>query len=126
MHFSKIALAVLPAFALAAPSIKRQGAPGDPGFYNTVAEIYSGQGCTADTFVWGDPIFGLGGQCQLLDRNDNTPDIYSYKVVQQYPDCVATLYTDTGCQSVGVVAPLNECISSAEPFVMAFVQCPFS
>ncbi|KAF2794323.1 hypothetical protein K505DRAFT_206577, partial [Melanomma pulvis-pyrius CBS 109.77] len=58
------------------------------GFYNTVAEIYAGPDCTEDSLVWADPIFGRGGQCQLLDRNDNTPDILSYKVVSQHPECV--------------------------------------
>jgi hypothetical protein len=61
--------------------------PGDPDFYNTVAEIYSGPACDASSLVWADPIFGRGGTCQLLDRNDNTPDIISYKVVSQYPGC---------------------------------------
>lgn len=61
-----------------------------PGFYNTVAEIYSGPDCSTDSFVWADPIFGRGGSCQLLDRNDNTPDIVSYKVVSQHPDCTGT------------------------------------
>lgn len=61
--------------------------PDDPGFYNTVAEIYSGPNCDPSSFVWADPIFGRGGSCQLLDRNNNTPDIQSYKIIDQYPGC---------------------------------------
>lgn len=81
MQLLTLLFAVIPALAAA------QAGPGDPGFYNTVAEIYSGPGCTEDTFVWLDPIFGRGGSCQLLDRNDNTPDIFSYRVTAQYPGC---------------------------------------
>lgn len=80
MHF---AILTLSAFL---PLVLGQG-PGDPGFYNTVAEIYSGPNCDSSSFVWADPIFGSGGMCQLLDRNDNTPDIISYKVTAQYPGC---------------------------------------
>lgn len=69
------------------PLIAAQGSPGSPDFYNTVAEIYSGPNCEASSLVWADPIFGDGGICQLLDRNDNTPDIISYKVLRQYPGC---------------------------------------
>lgn len=84
MHFRHIILTVLPVLSTA------QG-PGDPGFYNTVAEIYSGRDCNADSFVWADPIFGRGGMCQPLDRNNNTPDIISYKVTDQYPGCSGKL-----------------------------------
>jgi hypothetical protein len=80
MQLKTILLTILPTFAIA------QG-PDDPGFYNTVVEIYSGPNCNADSFVWADPIFGRGGTCQKLDRNDNTPDIISYKVTSQYPGC---------------------------------------
>ena len=80
MQLKHLLLFLLPALATA------QG-PNDPGFYNTVAQIYSGPDCSDDSFVWVDPIFGRGGTCQLLDRNDNTPDILSYRVVSQYPGC---------------------------------------
>ncbi|KAF2449430.1 hypothetical protein P171DRAFT_427627 [Karstenula rhodostoma CBS 690.94] len=109
------------------PLILAQG-PNDPDFYNTVAEIYSGPACDAASFVWADPIFGRGGTCQLLDRNDNTPDIISYKVTAQYPGCSATLYTDDGCLSTAYPAPVGVCVEAADekPFVKAFVECPFS
>ena len=81
MRFSTLPLVYL------IPLVLAQGSPGDPDFYNTVAQIYSGPNCDASTLVWADPIFGRGDTCQLLDRNDNTPDIMSYMVVQQYPGC---------------------------------------
>lgn len=84
MQLKTLLISILPTLALA------QG-PGDPGFYNTVAEIYAGPDCSEDTFVWADPIFGRGGMCQLLDRNNNTPDIVSYKVISQYPGCSGKL-----------------------------------
>lgn len=62
------------------PCLSLAQGPDDPGFYNTVAEIYSGPDCAQERFAWADPIFGRGGICQLLDRNNNTPDILSYKV----------------------------------------------
>ena len=82
MYFKSVLLSLLPCFA----SVIAQS-PGDPDFYNTVAEIYSGPGCAEEYFVWADPIFGRGGMCQKLDRNDNTPDILSYKITSQYPGC---------------------------------------
>lgn len=84
MHLPSFLLtSLLPLLALA-----QGGDPNAPGYYNTVAEIYAGPDCTEDSFVWADPIFGRGGQCQLLDRNNNTPDILSYKIVSQHPECV--------------------------------------
>ena len=132
-------------FATLLPLIAAQGSPGSPDFYNTVAEIYSGPNCEASSLVWADPIFGNGGTCQLLDRNNNTPDIISYKVLRQYPGCTgkkldfmlmkgitnrltATLYTDNDCLSTAYPAPVGACVTSTDgkPFVKAFVQCPFS
>lgn len=80
MKLSAIVLAVLPAAALAQ-------APGDPDFYSTVAELYNGPDCAADKLIFADPIFGTGGICQPLDRNNNVPEIISYKVTTQYPGC---------------------------------------
>ncbi|KAF2110441.1 hypothetical protein BDV96DRAFT_651079 [Lophiotrema nucula] len=126
MHLQTLLLALLPTLSTALPS--PQGGPGDPDFYNTVAEIYSGPDCNPDSFVWADPIFGRGGMCQKLDRNDNTPDIVSYKVTSQYPGCSANLYTDDGCTSKAYAAPVGVCVQADDlaPFVMAFVECPFS
>lgn len=76
------------AFALSAAVAVTASSPDDPDFYNTVADIYSGPDCTNETFVWADPIFGRGGSCQPLDRHGNTPDIFSYKPVSIYTDCV--------------------------------------
>ncbi|KAI1777342.1 hypothetical protein F4818DRAFT_345510 [Hypoxylon cercidicola] len=100
--------------------------PGDPDFYNTVAEIYSGPDCVEDSFVWADPIFGRGGSCQPLDRHDNTPDILSYKATSIYTDCVVSLYTDSECYSTPYTVDVDECVQAGIPFVSAFVQCPFS
>jgi len=132
---------------LASLSAALPQSPGDPDFYNTVADIYSGPSCSADSFVWADPIFGTGGTCQLLDRNNNTPDIYSYKVTAQYPgctgktgfqyhiidlkalmrNCTATLYSDDTCSGAGVVAAVGQCVepTDGKPFVRAFVDCGF-
>ncbi|KAI1662375.1 hypothetical protein F4813DRAFT_106636 [Daldinia decipiens] len=103
-----------------------EGSPGDPDFYNTVAEIFSGPDCGEESFVWADPIFGSGGSCQPLDRHGNTPDILSYKPTDIYPDCIVTLYTDTECNSTPYSAEVNQCVQAGIPFVSAFVQCPFS
>ncbi|OTB00921.1 hypothetical protein M426DRAFT_26145 [Hypoxylon sp. CI-4A] len=81
-------LGLLTRILSATGTLSTEQAPGDPDFYNTVAEIYSGPACGNETFVWADPIFGLGGRCQPLDRNDNTPDILSYKPTSIYPECV--------------------------------------
>lgn len=78
------------AFAICAAAAT-EGSPGDPDFYNTVAEIFSGPDCGEESFVWADPIFGSGGSCQPLDRQGNTPDILSYKPTDIYPDCIGVL-----------------------------------
>lgn len=76
------------AFALSVATVVTASSPGDPDFYNTVADIYSGPDCGQESFVWADPIFGRGGSCQPLDRHDNTPDILSYRPTTIYPDCI--------------------------------------
>ncbi|KAI1406166.1 hypothetical protein F4819DRAFT_287965 [Hypoxylon fuscum] len=114
------------AFALSAAVAVTASSPDDPDFYNTVADIYSGPDCTNETFVWADPIFGRGGSCQPLDRHGNTPDIFSYKPVSIYTDCVVTLYTDSECNSTPYAADVDQCVQAGVPFVSAFVQCPFS
>ena len=75
---------ILPLFGLVLPAT---AGPSDPDFYNTVANIYSGDGCAESSLVWADPIFGRGGHCQPLDRNNNTPDILSYMVTYNFPEC---------------------------------------
>ncbi|KAI0377779.1 hypothetical protein F5Y04DRAFT_172884 [Hypomontagnella monticulosa] len=114
------------AFALSVAAVATAASPGDPDFYNTVADIYSGPDCGQESFVWADPIFGRGGSCQPLDRHDNTPDILSYRPTTIYPDCVVTLYTDSECNSTAYPAELNDCVQAGIPFVSAFVKCPFS
>jgi hypothetical protein len=79
MQLTTLLLPILPLLVAAGPD--------DPDFYNTVAEIFSGPDCDPLKKVWDDPIFGRGGSCQLLDRNDNTPDIYSYRVTWNYEGC---------------------------------------
>ncbi|KAF2278713.1 uncharacterized protein EI97DRAFT_465128 [Westerdykella ornata] len=122
MQLKFLFLSALPTLALA------QGSPGSPDFYNTVADIFSGRNCDAATFVWADPIFGTGGTCQLLDRNNNTPDIYSYRITSQYPGCSVNLYVTDDCSGTAFPASVGECVSAPQgtPFVRAFVQCPFS
>ncbi|KAI1141851.1 hypothetical protein F5Y05DRAFT_275182 [Hypoxylon sp. FL0543] len=100
--------------------------PGDPDFYNTVADIFSGPDCGNETFVWADPIFGRGGACQPLDRHDNTPDILSYRPTSIYPECVVNLYTDSECQSIAYLAEVDQCVQAGIPLISALVQCPFS
>ncbi|CAJ2505822.1 Uu.00g132160.m01.CDS01 [Anthostomella pinea] len=121
-----IVLPVLASALRVAAGLVVQRDPGDPDFYNTVAEIYSGPDCAVDSFVWADPIFGRGGVCQPLDRNNNTPDILSYRPTAIYPDCTVTLYTDSECQSTPYTAVVGECVQAGVPLVSAFVQCPFS
>ncbi|KAF1950958.1 hypothetical protein CC80DRAFT_482004 [Byssothecium circinans] len=123
MKLSTATITLLPTLALA-----QWGTPGSPGFYHTVAEIYSAANCTAESLVWLDPIFGNGGTCQLLDRNDNTPDILSYRVTAEYPGCSATLYADNECLGTAYPAPVGECVQAdgGVPLVKAFVACPFS
>jgi hypothetical protein len=79
----------------------------------------------------------------LLDRNNNTPDIISYKVVSQYPSSsgnsggdkrervrdanvieLATLCTDDECLSTARSAPEGQCVEAADvtPFVKAFLS----
>ncbi|KAK8011410.1 hypothetical protein PG990_010375 [Apiospora arundinis] len=115
----------LPALGLV---LSAAAGPFDPDFYNTVAEIYSGDGCTESSLVWADPIFGRGGHCQPLDRNNNTPDILSYKVTYNFPECHATLYTDDKCLTEAFPAIINTCLRApgSTPFVAAVVECPFS
>ncbi|KAF2179714.1 hypothetical protein K469DRAFT_716064 [Zopfia rhizophila CBS 207.26] len=72
---------------LAVAGLATAQGPNDPGFYNTVAEIHSGPDCLESNLVWLDPIFGRGNMCQPLDRNNNTPDIISYKVTYNYEGC---------------------------------------
>ncbi|KAI0120429.1 hypothetical protein F4776DRAFT_665562 [Hypoxylon sp. NC0597] len=114
------------ALAFSAATFVTASSPGDPDFYNTVADIFSGPDCGNDTFVWADPIFGRGGNCQPLDRHDNTPDILSYRPTTIYPDCIVNLYTDSECQSSAYLAEVDQCVQAGIPFISAFVQCPFS
>ncbi|KAI1763927.1 hypothetical protein GGR53DRAFT_343875 [Hypoxylon sp. FL1150] len=114
------------ALTLSAVAVVLASSPGDPDFYNTVADIYSGPDCAEDYFVWADPIFGSGGTCQPLDRNGNTPDILSYKATSIYTDCVVTLYTDSECNSIPYTVDVDECVQAGVPFVSAFALCPFS
>ncbi|KAI1208526.1 uncharacterized protein F4807DRAFT_429961 [Annulohypoxylon truncatum] len=113
-------------FALSTAAAVITAGPGDPDFYNTVAEIFSGPDCSNETFVWADPIFGRGGRCQPLDRQDNTPDILSYKPTTIYPDCIVNLYTDSDCDSDPYSAEVDQCVQAGIPFISAFVKCPFS
>ncbi|KAK8106343.1 hypothetical protein PG999_009702 [Apiospora kogelbergensis] len=116
---------ILPLFGLVLPAT---AGPSDPDFYNTVANIYSGDGCAESSLVWADPIFGRGGHCQPLDRNNNTPDILSYMVTYNFPECHATLYADDNCLTEAFPAIIGACLQAphGKPFVAAVVECPFS
>jgi hypothetical protein len=67
--------------ASAAPSslTPRQG-----GAYYSVGELYSGGGCT--NLIFADPIF-TSNACTPLDRNNNVPDITSYKTSRVSAGC---------------------------------------
>lgn len=55
--------------------------------WHAVGELYSDGGCTSQTFIFGDPIFGAANTCHPLDRNDNVPPIVSYKTVSVDAGC---------------------------------------
>ena len=66
----------------ASPMSPRQG-----GEFHAVGNLYSAGGCTSQSLIFADPIFGPANVCAPLDRNDNVPPIVSYKTISE----------DTGC-----------------------------
>ena len=74
-------LATLLSLTNAAPSSlsPRQG-----GSYYAVGDLYSGGGCT--NLIYADPIFAAN-TCVPLDRNNNVPDIISYKTDSASAGC---------------------------------------
>ena len=49
---------------------------------------YSGGGCTDQTLINADPIFGTGNVCQPLNRNEGSPSVVSYKAYSAAAGCV--------------------------------------
>ena len=73
MHFP-LTTTALPIALLAALATAQPG-----GYYAVVGYKYSGPGCTPQTLINPDPIFGSGGYCQPLDRFGDGAPIVSYK-----------------------------------------------
>ena len=48
---------------------------------------YSGGGCTEQTVINADPIFGTGNVCQPLNRNEGSPSVVSYKLYSAASGC---------------------------------------
>lgn len=57
------------------------------GKFHAVGNLYSDGGCTSQSLIFADPIFGPPNLCAPLDRNNNVPPILSYKTISE----------DTGC-----------------------------
>ncbi|KAH7381247.1 hypothetical protein DE146DRAFT_760683 [Phaeosphaeria sp. MPI-PUGE-AT-0046c] len=121
MFTSAIALAVLAAFATAAPSLSpRQG-----GTFVAVGNKYSKTGCAQGDLIFADPIFGNGNQCQPLDRSGTGPKIFSFNTTAVNSGCKVQLYTGAGCTGTEYDAPLNQCVATNQAlgFVSTNVIC---
>jgi hypothetical protein len=91
MHFPTTTLALtltlLTSLAPASPALSpRQG-----GFFTSVGNKYSGPGCTSQSLIYADPIFGSGNFCQPLDRSGTGAPIVSYLTTQTTADCKGML-----------------------------------
>jgi hypothetical protein len=99
MYFptTTISLALLSAVATAAPALEaRQG-----GFFVSVGNKFSGKGCTPQTLIFADPIFGTGNSCQPLDRSGTSVPILSYQTTQTTADCKGKLFFFCGGRGGG-------------------------
>lgn len=84
MRFTISTLFALSAFAIAAPTSSVETRQVE---WHAVGEIYTGGGCTAQSLVYADPIWGPANRCQKLDRNDQIGPILSYKAVSVGAGC---------------------------------------
>lgn len=100
MHPITLLLAALAPLTAASPSpilSDRQG-----GSFVAVGNKYSAGGCTDQSLIFADPIFGNGNVCQPLNRNEPATPVVSYK----------TLSTTAGC-------------SGEFGFVLCYLSFPF-
>jgi hypothetical protein len=78
-------IAFLTAMAAAAPAALEGRQPG--AVFVSVGDKFAGPGCTDQTLIFADPIFGNGNQCQPLDRSGNGTPIVSYKTLSVSQGC---------------------------------------
>ncbi|KAF1995171.1 hypothetical protein P154DRAFT_350258 [Amniculicola lignicola CBS 123094] len=74
-------VAFVASLASAAPSPQQGGA------FVAVGNKYSGGGCTPQTLIFPDPIFGNGNVCQALDRSGDGAPIVSYLALSATSGC---------------------------------------
>jgi hypothetical protein len=75
----------LAALASAAPSLDSRQSQG--GYFSAVGNKFSGPGCTSQTLIFADPIFGSGNACQALDRSGTGVPIVSYSTLSVSAGC---------------------------------------
>jgi hypothetical protein len=88
-----LSIALLTAFAAAAPAALEARQPG--AVFVSVGNKYAGPGCTPQTLIFADPIFGTGNRCQPLDRFGDGAPIVSY----------TTLSVSQGCSGKQISSP---------------------
>ncbi|KAF2683275.1 hypothetical protein K458DRAFT_418915 [Lentithecium fluviatile CBS 122367] len=101
--------------------------PRQPGVeWHAVGNLYSGGGCTSQSLIFADPIWGAANQCHPLDRFSDQPPIVSYKTTSVDAGCNVTLFYDFACSvpAGGFAAGLNGCVQGNSPFESAIVTCP--
>lgn len=129
--------ALLAALTTAAPAPEPQS---QGGYYSAVGYKYSGPGCTTQTLIFADPIFGDGNVCQALSRQPDSASIVSYSTVSVAAGCsgesrdferhgleltrdVVALYTTADCSGTAYLAPEGGCVTGSAPFVSTFITC---
>jgi hypothetical protein len=78
-------IALFAALAAAAPAAFEARQPG--GVFVSVGNKYAGPGCTPQTLIFADPIFGRGNACQPLDRFSDGAPIVSYTTLSISQGC---------------------------------------
>ena len=84
MRFTPSTILIFSAFAIAAPNSPIESRQVE---WHAVGELYSGGGCTSQSFIFADPIWGAANTCHPLDRSGNVPPITSYKAVSIDSGC---------------------------------------
>jgi hypothetical protein len=84
MRFTTALVALVASVVTAAPANDLSARQVD---WSAVGELYSGGGCTSQSLIFADPIFGAANVCHPLDRFGNQPPIVSYKTVSTSPGC---------------------------------------
>lgn len=98
--------------------------PQSGGFFSAVGNKYSGGGCTDQSLIFADPVFGDGNVCQPLNRFEGAVPVVSYKLLSASAGCTVRLYSDTTCSGTAYVAPAGTCVQGNSPFLSVFVTCP--